>query len=171
MTNADDVSKMTEMTTKMTTSKIVQADGDDDDTIQTYVCYECCRYTNQSDKEREMYDPLCKRCYDKQIDDEIVKPGEFRCDYCEKKGKMEESEEHNDNIYHRDCIAEIAEVEFVNEENEDVLDVFESLEKLENVGDVSKLKRWFYSIPTNDTAERDKALCVLYDIYSLKKNK
>ena len=58
-----------------------------------------------------------------------------------------------------------------NEKNEDVLDVFESLEKLENIGDVSLLKKWFYSIPASDTAERDKALSVLYDIYSLHKNK
>ena len=37
---------------------------EEDDTIQTYVCHECCRSTNQSDSEREKYDPLCKRCWE-----------------------------------------------------------------------------------------------------------
>lgn len=41
---------------------------------------------------------------DDNDDDDDVKPGEFLCNFCEKKGKMEESEQYDDNIYHRDCV-------------------------------------------------------------------
>ena len=56
--------------------------SNDDDQIQTYVCYDCCRYTNQTPEEREMYDPLCKRCYEAESDSESENECESECE-CE----------------------------------------------------------------------------------------
>ena len=41
-----------------------------DDEEETYVCYDCCRYTNQTRAEREQYDPLCKKCYEKREEED-----------------------------------------------------------------------------------------------------
>ena len=51
--------------------------------IQSYVCYDCCLYTNQSLKEREMYDPLCKECYEKaEAEEEEQDDGYDDCEIC-----------------------------------------------------------------------------------------
>ena len=42
----------------------------EEDDVETYVCYDCCRYTNQTRAEREQYDPLCKKCYEKREEEE-----------------------------------------------------------------------------------------------------
>jgi hypothetical protein len=40
------------------------------DEIESYCCYDCCKYTNQTPQEREQYDPLCKTCFEKVDDSE-----------------------------------------------------------------------------------------------------
>ena len=51
--------------------------------VESYACYNCCRYTNQSKIEREKYDPLCKSCYEMEECENCGKPvkeGEYVID-------------------------------------------------------------------------------------------
>ena len=36
-----------------------------EETIESFVCYDCCLFTNQSPEERKKYDPLCEQCWKK----------------------------------------------------------------------------------------------------------
>ena len=36
----------------------------EEESIQSYLCHACQRWTNQSMPEREKYDPCCKKCYE-----------------------------------------------------------------------------------------------------------
>ena len=46
-------------------SWVVEEYQEENSDVESYVCYDCCRYTNQSKIEREKYDPVCKSCYEK----------------------------------------------------------------------------------------------------------
>lgn len=46
---------------------LVESVDQAEEDIESYVCYDCCLFTNQSPEEREKYDPLCEACWKSDV--------------------------------------------------------------------------------------------------------